>query len=293
MFGYGIRGNEQDGLAFGNRKATWVRVTATTVALVYAWWCTPRHVWAKPRQPKVYSVLDRFPGRTQTPDAKLQKKIAAREAAEAEQAKKAQKPVEVLSEKELKGIVGGQSTIKVPNEPVKTVVQTTTGTPPETPANTLRNPYFAGTMPWHKAFRDVNLNTGNLFKSFTDIQVAPGKGAGLALQRTYNSNETRVGPFGIGWTHAYDIRMEDAGIDVDGTEYSPRSDFFGGKHSYTRDADGLYTPPPYLFDELDSKYHEFLAGNFAGVDSDKQVGQDGCLRVRPSTGRVLGADPRV
>jgi hypothetical protein len=67
-------------------------------------------------------------------------------------------------------------------------------------------------------------------------------------------------PFGLGWTHAYDIRMEDAGIDADGTEYSPRSDFFGGKHSYTRDADGLYTPPPYLFDELDSKYHEFLAG---------------------------------
>jgi len=58
-----------------------------------------------------------------------------------------------------------------------------------------------GTLPWQRSLRDVNLCNGNLFKSFTDIQVSPAQGAGLALQRTYNSNDDRIGPFGIGWTH--------------------------------------------------------------------------------------------
>ncbi len=73
-----------------------------------------------------------------------------------------------------------------------------------------RSRYFNETLPWQRSFRDINLSTGNLFKSFTDIQVSPAKGAGLALQRTYNANDERIGPFGIGWTHAYDIRMEEA-----------------------------------------------------------------------------------
>ena len=64
-----------------------------------------------------------------------------------------------------------------------------------------RNKYFAGTLPWHRSIRDVNLCNGNLFKSFTDIQVAPAKGAGLAMQRTYNSQDDRIGPFGQGWTN--------------------------------------------------------------------------------------------
>ena len=38
-----------------------------------------------------------------------------------------------------------------------------------------RNAYFAGTLPWHRSLRDANLCNGNLFKSFTDIQVAPGR----------------------------------------------------------------------------------------------------------------------
>jgi hypothetical protein len=50
-----------------------------------------------------------------------------------------------------------------------------------------RSKYFAGTMPWHRSLRDANLCNGNLSKSFTDIQVPAVKGAGLAMQRTYNS----------------------------------------------------------------------------------------------------------
>jgi len=76
------------------------------------------------------------------------------------------------------------------------------------------------------------------------------------LQRTYNSQEERPGPFGVGWTHAYDIRMEEENPTTNETSESlnvaDRTDFFGAKHKYHRDCDGLYSPPPYLFDETSS-----------------------------------------
>ena len=112
-----------------------------------------------------------------------------------------------------------------------------------------------GTLPWQRSLRDVNLCSGNLFKSFTDIQVSPAQGAGLALQRTYNSNDDRIGPFGIGWTHAYDIRMEEDAANTptdDSLNFADRTDFFGARHKYHRDADGLYSPPAYLYDEMSS-----------------------------------------
>ena len=159
-----------------------------------------------------------------------------------------------------------------------------------------RNQYLCGTMPWHRSFRDVNLCTGNLFKSFTDIQVAPGRGAGLALQRTYNSNDGSRGPFGRGWTHAYDIHMEESakietdpdmhGVPTDPETGSPldtmdrtaRQDFFGGEHVYKRDADGLYSPPAYSHDMLVSDYYSSLTNGSSGsglVSADTQTSLDG------------------
>ncbi len=135
---------------------------------------------------------------------------------------------------------------------------------------TYRNSAFSGTLPWQRSFHGVNMCNGNLFKSFTDIQVAPARGAGLVLQRTYNSNDARVGPFGIGWTHAYDIRMDEAGDDQ-----VPRTDFFGAQHDYHRDADGLYTPPPYLHDQLVSTYGAIHADGSQDVSDDTDTGADG------------------
>ncbi len=146
-----------------------------------------------------------------------------------------------------------------------------------------RNAAFSGVLPWQRSFRDVNLCNGNLFKSFTDIQVSPARGAGLAFQRTYNSNDERVGPFGVGWTHAYEIRIEEAGNNE-----VPRTDFFGGKHTYHRDADGLYSPPAYMYDELSSEYENFLANGPAEVLSDTQKGMDGTVKhfVKNGNARV-------
>src|SRR5579862_3858766 len=136
-------------------------------------------------------------------------------------------------------------------------------------------------MPWQRSLRDVNLCNGDLFKSFTDIQVQPARGAGLAMQRTYNSQDSRIGPFGIGWTHAYDIRNQDESsqpITDETMNLSDRSDFFGGKHKYHRDADGLYSPPAYLFDELSSDYNAFLVD---GTVKHYIAGQTGGSTVNP------------
>ncbi len=197
------------------------------------------------------------PGLTQTPDASLQKKINAKQAALA----KPVADVRPLSAQEM-GRARGRGA--------------------------YRNPYFAGApMPWQRSFRDVNLCDGNLFKSFTDVQVAPARGAGLVLQRTYNSNEARVGPFGVGWTHAYDIRIQEA-ADVrtqsgnpsvdNNTDDVPRTDFFGHKHTYHRDADGLYSPPAYMYDEMNSDYNKALVNGPIQVMDDTETGMDGTVK---------------
>ncbi|HEV2473414.1 MAG TPA: DUF6531 domain-containing protein, partial [Chthonomonadales bacterium] len=147
-----------------------------------------------------------------------------------------------------------------------------------------RNRYFAGTFPWHRSLRDANLCNGNLFKSFTDIQVAPAVGAGLALQRTYNSQDDRIGPFGIGWTHAYDIQIAE---EAPANNYTDRADFFGGQNKYHRDADGLYSPPPYLFDELSSAYDAFLVNGPPSVLDDTQIGMDGTVKCFSNHGSTV------
>jgi len=147
-----------------------------------------------------------------------------------------------------------------------------------------RNEYLCGTAPWHRTFRDVNLCTGNLAKSYTDIQVAAGRGAGLVMNRSYNSDDGRVGPFGVGWQHAYDIRMQEDSVlqadsggdpstaDINGV---PRADFFGGKHSYHRDADGLYSSPTGFYDKALSTYS---TAPTLQVQSDTVTGTDGTIK---------------
>src|SRR5205823_14757963 len=90
---------------------------------------------------------------------------------------------------------------------------------------------------------------------------------------------------------AYDIRMEEALTSGDSTDYdapapnpegdlnySNRTDFFGHKHKYHRDADGLYSPPPYLFDELSSAYNDFLVNGPITPLSDDQKSMDGTTK---------------
>ncbi len=243
----------------GRKNIGLIRATAWVTVLFTAWLFFPRAVFARPRSYTPVSQLA-AKGLTQTPDAALLKKIEAREKREREAAHKPTADVEPLSVAEMGHIRG---------------------------RGPYRNAYFAGSpMPWHRSLRDVNVCNGNLFKSFTDVQVAPGRGAGLVLQRTYNSNDDRSGPFGTGWTHAYDIRMEEAGTvtdtDSNGAQLThdvvPRVDFFGGRHKYARDADGLYTPPAYLYDETDSRYDASLADGVQRSLEDSERGMDGTVK---------------
>ena len=248
------------------RMTAWVAMFSTGGLALSAPFAQARQIGERREMMKPKPINELGPGLTQSLTPEQWAKVDAQRAKERAK-KEASKPaVRVLSDKEMARLRG---------------------------RGPLRNKYLLGTLPWQRSLRDANLCTGNLFKSFTDIQVSPAKGAGLALQRTYNSNDDRPGPFGVGWTHAYDIRMEEAqgdpvkDFDADpsktyaDTNFSNRADFFGHKHRYHRDADGLYTPPAYLFDELDSNYGKFLAGDTitqASVNSDDQHSMDGTVK---------------
>ena len=129
--------------------------------------------------------------------------------------------------------------------------------------------------------------------TFADLQVSPAKEAGLALQRTYNSQDARPGSFGVGWQHAYDIRMEEENPTTNQTNdtlnVADRTDFFGAKHKYHRDCDGLYSPPPYLFDETSSDYQAFLVNGLVVALGDTEIAMDGTTKHFTSVGNNVRA----
>src|SRR5205085_4220318 len=63
------------------------------------------------------------------------------------------------------------------------------------------------------ALGSVHTLTGNYSYAQVDAQIA-GRGPSPAFARGYNSDDTRVGPLGPGWTHGYNIRLRSPG---DGT----------------------------------------------------------------------------
>jgi RHS repeat-associated protein len=97
-------------------------------------------------------------------------------------------------------------------------------------------------------------SSGALSLSFADAVLA-GRGPVPALTRTYNSNDTRVGPLGTGWTHNYDTRLVDPGggsgdvvlvgalgrrdrFTNSGGTFTPRP---GVRATLVHNADGTYT----------------------------------------------------
>src|SRR5947207_2662716 len=161
------------------------RVRNYRVLRPVAWWLAVLclAMWNIPPAAAFRKPQQRKPGKTQTLDAETRAKLAHE--------RDRKEDIHPLSDEEL-GAFRGKG---------------------------YRNKYFSGVLPWQRSFHNINLCNGNLFLSNTDVQVSPARGAGLAWQRTYNSNDARVGPFGIGWSHAYDIRVEG-----DGNNIAPRTD---------------------------------------------------------------------
>ncbi|MFK0288447.1 DUF6531 domain-containing protein [Streptomyces sp. NPDC090499] len=83
----------------------------------------------------------------------------------------------------------------------------------------------------------VNTGTGTLTENFTDLSLA-GPGRSLSWDRTYNSLDPTDGPFGQGWTFAYNASVS---MVDDGGTYTFRNGT-GGQTNFTKNADGTYTP---------------------------------------------------
>ena len=58
-----------------------------------------------------------------------------------------------------------------------------------------------------------------------------------------------------------------------------------------RDADGLYSPPPYLYDEFSSDYDNFLVNGPPPVLADTEKGMDGTVKHFISGGANSSGDP--
>lgn len=79
--------------------------------------------------------------------------------------------------------------------------------------------------------------------SWTDVSV-PGLAGGLVFTRTYNSTDTKTGPFGLGWTHSYHSRLVQAGTAV--SVFRPSGRFA----TFARESDGSYRAPLATHDVL-------------------------------------------
>ncbi len=82
----------------------------------------------------------------------------------------------------------------------------------------------------------INVATGNMFTSETDISLPPGQELFLGLSRAYNSQDDFNGAFGWGWRSNFDIVLaEQADASV------VEQDEAGVYTIYTKNSDGTYT----------------------------------------------------
>ena len=113
-----------------------------------------------------------------------------------------------------------------------------------------RGPYRfeerCGKFPWTPMYRQVNLATGNVMVTATDLSY-PSRGMNIACTRTYNAHDDKVGPFGKGWSFSYDMALYTDPQDPVGT--LDRKTWNGTVLPYQVDADGLVTPPVYVHDK--------------------------------------------
>jgi len=159
-----------------------------------------------------------------------------------------------------------------------------------------RIPSLAGQAKWDIIDNGVNLRTRNYTYTATDLTLPGAIGIPVSVVRTWNANDDREGPFGIGWSWSLDVRQAAGGlikrkaspsrtvptqihngrslnvakmevgsgsvptvevIQVDGVQCQ---DLGGEQWIAWRDADGLYTPPPWDHNEYESTYESVVVG---------------------------------
>ena len=117
---------------------------------------------------------------------------------------------------------------------------------------------------------DVNPAVGNYLRSDEEAKVAT-IGPELAIERTYNSLDSRVGPFGIGWSFALGMRAERLAAAAVAVLFPD-----GRREVHKLQPTGTYLPPP--------GYNSTLVANGIG-------GFD--LRTKDATTYVFDAEGRV
>lgn len=88
----------------------------------------------------------------------------------------------------------------------------------------------------------VDTASGNFPYQHTDLAIS-GRGGGVTFTRAYNSEDTRVGPLGPGWTDTYNAHVVDNGTSVQVVRGNGRTDTLGLQGT-------SYVAPQGVFDTL-------------------------------------------
>ncbi|MEO0248293.1 MAG: DUF6531 domain-containing protein, partial [candidate division WOR-3 bacterium] len=70
-----------------------------------------------------------------------------------------------------------------------------------------RLPQVAGQAKWDVVDNGVNLRTRNYTYTANDLTLPGAVGIPVSVVRTFNANDDREGPFGIGWSWSLDVRQ--------------------------------------------------------------------------------------
>ena len=89
----------------------------------------------------------------------------------------------------------------------------------------------------------INFGTGNKFQQEVDFSVKT-PGPELAFRRFYNSQSTYNGPLGYGWTHNYNLFIEDQGERVIVWDADGKALYFN------KQGGGSFTAEPLVYDTL-------------------------------------------
>jgi RHS repeat-associated protein len=98
-----------------------------------------------------------------------------------------------------------------------------------------------------KGMSPVEAMTGNFTHALRTVAVR-GVGPAIDMALTYHSQDRRRGAFGVGWVHPYDQHVMETtdGVNV----YALCSQPDGKRERFSRNPDGSYSPPPYVFATL-------------------------------------------
>ena len=152
------------------------------------------------------------------------------------------------------------------------------------------NPYLSGSAKWGVNIDGVDITTGNLSLSSTDLSFEGGYGIPVNVTRTYSANNPDEGPLGVGWTLSVDLRSTAGGLLKSGgaparsvpvlmkerpsTQSRERgsgdvainepvsamlaTDAAGTEETIQRDVDGIMMPPSWDQNIIDTQYETVI-----------------------------------